>query len=253
MAIIYIIKNTVNDKCYIGQCQDVVSRYEAHLRATDNIPLHIAIQTLGADKFYYEVLDEVADDIRLDVETYYIDKFNTLIPNGYNFYRHSSDGFYKKNHSSETSAKISQSLKLWWSNASEDELSRRNKKISESNKGKIFTSEHKQKLSDIAKLRTGSKNPFYGKKHSPESIRKMQLTKSRKYFRLDVNNVVIQEYDTIQDVSDWVISQQITNAKQSSIQYRIYCVVEGRQQTAYGYKWSCKECNDYPIGGESPQ
>ena len=46
----------------------------------------------------------------------------------------------------------------------------RNKKISEALKGRTFSDEHKEKISQNAKNRTREKNPFFGKHHSQETI-----------------------------------------------------------------------------------
>lgn len=42
------------------------------------------------------------------------------------------------------------------------------------NKENVYTTERLKQISEAAKLRRGIKNPFYGKKHSAESIEKMQ-------------------------------------------------------------------------------
>ena len=170
MATIYIIKNTINNKCYVGQCTcSVQSRFTSHLCDPNRtIPLHADMDLYGADKFYFEVLDTCADDIRLDLETYYIDKFNTLMPNGYNVYRHSSDGFSNKNNSEQTKSNLSITSKRWWNTVDAESLQSRNRKISEQLKGRKFSEEHRRKISEHAKLRTGEKNPFYGKHHTDE-------------------------------------------------------------------------------------
>ena len=51
------------------------------------------------------------------------------------------------------------------------------KKMSEANKGREFSKQHKEKLSEQAKNKTGSKNPFYGKHHSEESKLKIGASK----------------------------------------------------------------------------
>jgi hypothetical protein len=84
---------------------------------------------LGIENFYCELLDTCSDDIRLDVETYYIDKLNTLQPNGYNVWRHSSDGFTGKHHSIDSLDKISKRSKEWWKSAPDEVINARNKKL----------------------------------------------------------------------------------------------------------------------------
>ena len=49
--------------------------------------------------------------------------------------------------------------------------------MSEANKGREFSKQHKEKLSEQAKNKTGSKNPFYGKHHSEESKLKIGVSK----------------------------------------------------------------------------
>jgi hypothetical protein len=70
---------------------------------------------------------------------------------------------------------------------------------------------------------------------------------------LQVLNNILQTYDTIEDVYKWIVVNNLTTAKRSSVVYRIYATVNGYQNIAYGFKWKSSECNDYPNGGEIPQ
>ena len=51
------------------------------------------------------------------------------------------------------------------------------KKMSEANKGREFSKQHKEKLSEQAKNKTGSKNPFYGKHHSDDTKEQIRQKK----------------------------------------------------------------------------
>lgn len=83
---IYIIKNRVNNKVYIGQSINSQSRFSHHisdgLREKGNSLIDAAIKKYGAEQFWYEVLEIVENyDER---ERYWIQYFNSLTPNGYN-------------------------------------------------------------------------------------------------------------------------------------------------------------------------
>ena len=87
---IYIIRNTVNNKVYIGQtCRSVHERFMQHLKPSvskqrGTYKIYNAINKHGKDKFYIEVLETniCADDID-NREIYYIDLYNSY-NNGYN-------------------------------------------------------------------------------------------------------------------------------------------------------------------------
>jgi hypothetical protein len=88
-GIVYVATNLVNRKQYIGlTTTSVEERWERHLDQVTNKQaslIHKAISEFGEDNFTIEVLDR-ADDIKgLRVkEREWIQKLNTLAPNGYN-------------------------------------------------------------------------------------------------------------------------------------------------------------------------
>lgn len=86
---IYIIKNTVNDKCYIGQSVDYKTRFRKHCEVAkrNNFKyksyLYNAMNELGIEHFYVELLESQVENYN-ERERFYIKEFNTLRPNGYN-------------------------------------------------------------------------------------------------------------------------------------------------------------------------
>lgn len=87
---IYIIKNSINDKVYIGQSVDIEMRWYAHQQSAKrektkdgNTLIHRAIREIGIENFYLEIL-ELCDYQELsDREIYWIEKYNSY-ENGYN-------------------------------------------------------------------------------------------------------------------------------------------------------------------------
>lgn len=87
---IYIIRNTVNDKVYIGQTtMSINERFYAHKKpsthkARRTYKLYNAMAKYGVDKFYIEPLEENVPIEKLDEkEIEYISKFGSF-ENGYN-------------------------------------------------------------------------------------------------------------------------------------------------------------------------
>ena len=50
--------------------------------------------------------------------------------------------------------------------------------ISDANKGRVFTAEHRERIGAHSSKRTGSANPFFGRKHSKETLARIKLTKT---------------------------------------------------------------------------
>lgn len=88
---IYKITNLINGKIYIGQSVDIDKRIKDHFwkarckkDISYNSALHSAIRKYGEQNFKYEVLEECTVDVIDERERYYIQKFKSLSPNGYN-------------------------------------------------------------------------------------------------------------------------------------------------------------------------
>lgn len=88
MKQIYVIKNIINDLVYVGQAASAYDRFRRHRNnhiSADKQDLKIvnAMKNLGANNFYYEILENCADEDADEKEKYYISKFNSF-KNGYN-------------------------------------------------------------------------------------------------------------------------------------------------------------------------
>jgi group I intron endonuclease len=119
MGFIYKITNTVSGSVYIGQTrvEDPYERFKAHLsnarRGIGCPALTDAIISYGEDKFKFEVLIIC---FNTDIDYYeieYIEKYNSMVPNGYNILKggQCGGGFKGKKHRQEVIEKIKQKLK----------------------------------------------------------------------------------------------------------------------------------------------
>lgn len=89
---IYKIENLINHKVYIGQTIDIKTRWFHHKTATDNFIIHKAFKKYGLDNFSFNILEECSKDELNNKEIYYINKYNSLVPNGYNMIEGGSNG-----------------------------------------------------------------------------------------------------------------------------------------------------------------
>ena len=88
---IYKITNKINGKVYVGQSIDIEERWKQHeYKAFNtngnayNSAIHQAFRKYGVENFEYQVI-ELCSIEELDTkEIYWIEKLNTLAPNGYN-------------------------------------------------------------------------------------------------------------------------------------------------------------------------
>ena len=88
---IYKITNNINGKIYIGQSIDIKERWKQHLYKAYNkkeigynSAIHQAFRKYGIDNFSFEII-ELCEKEKLDEkEIYWIEKLNTLSPQGYN-------------------------------------------------------------------------------------------------------------------------------------------------------------------------
>lgn len=154
---VYKIVNDVNDKIYIGQSINVIARWKDHVNSLQRgdsrcTLLQRAWNKYGEEHFYFEILESCSEDMLDDIETKYIDLYDSCnVDKGYNI----EPGGNKNKHLS-------------------DETKR---KIRDANRGRSHSEESKKKMSES---RIGENNGMYGKHHSDESRKKMSNAKKGK-------------------------------------------------------------------------
>lgn len=166
---IYMHKNKINNKVYIGQtCQEVERRWKNGSGYASQPYFYNAIQKYGWDKFDHIILEEnLTQEQANEREKYYIELYKaTNSDYGYNCLSGGSNltgknnPMYGKHHSEETRKKMSEIA----SNRSEET----HKKMSESAKRRVE--------------RDGV--PFKGKHHSEETKEKLRQT-DRSYMQTE--------------------------------------------------------------------
>lgn len=162
---VYITTNLINGKQYVGS-HGSNTLQDGYLGSGSL--LYQAIQKYGRHNFKKEILQHKDNikEARL-CEEFYISKFNTLIPNGYNI---NPNGGIPGTQTPESIEKMRQSLKKVIHN---DEWC---KKISKSLKGKKKSFDQANRLRELAK---GNHN-FKGKTHSTECRKKLSLLASKR-------------------------------------------------------------------------
>lgn len=90
---IYKFTNKIDGKCYIGQSVNIRKRYNQHKgryntfnhqKAKEDTYFHYVLRNYGFDNFDFEIVEECSLEELNNKEIYYISKFNSLYPNGYN-------------------------------------------------------------------------------------------------------------------------------------------------------------------------
>ena len=151
--IIYKSTNKITGKIYIGQTTHTLDkRIKGHINESKkdkNRPFLLSINKYGVDNFTFETIDSANNlDELNDKEIYWVNFYNSVSPNGYNV---TGGGQGKKMISTnELGKRISKGLqnsKKWQKiKNSEEYLKKIKEKFIGHNKGKKFSTEHKEKI-----------------------------------------------------------------------------------------------------------
>lgn len=132
---IYLFRNILNGKCYVGQTTRIQERYKDHLYLSQNnpeTPFHKALAKYGIENFEFLILEKCDVDKLDELEKYYIQKYQAY-SKGYNCTLGGQEGNLGLHHSDETKKLIGEKSK----NRSPES----NRRISEKLKGRKFEGE----------------------------------------------------------------------------------------------------------------
>lgn len=249
MGYIYLITNKVNGKQYVGQtkCEDIQTRWRYHKKmSNESIGRHLlaAYQKYGIDNFKFQIICITFDDACDALEEHYIQKFNTLAPNGYNLKyggkvskhheetkqliskrlkeimtderRNQMIEQFKKYHAThkivytdEQKKAISERQKAYWTRLTDEER----KKISEERKSRLITSEKVRSA-----LEKGREKPREKRGFNKKSVGKF-----------DLQNNLLKTYESISEAA------RDMNMTRSTI-YNV-CLGKPHYKTAGGFIW----------------
>ena len=205
--IIYAFKNKTNGKIYVGQTINTF-RYRTmqHLRSNQTY-FDKALNKYGIEGFEYKIIDTAQNPVELNKkEIYWIDKLNSLKPNGYNLCAggKTSSGY---RHTYESKRKMSVT---------------------------------KKKLGSMK----GNKNHYYGKNHTEEIKQKMKkaweneerLAKLKKHNE-NLDRTYQQKKVTNVDTGEVFNSIKEAAEKYSLKETHISRVCRGKRKTTGGFRW----------------
>ena len=210
---IYKIINKVNGKFYLGSSKDIETRWDKHIYDLKNnrhhsVHLQRAWIKYGEENFIFEILENTSTEMLLEREQTLLD---TLRPfddnNGYNMSRTSSGGDLLSYHPDKNAIveRIKETIKNNINSMTVEERKKRWSQPLEENPnwkgGKSYFTcplcngefkNQKQKCCMKCRDKTGSKNPFYGKKHSDETKEKLRETRLANGNKFNIQKLSIE-------------------------------------------------------------
>jgi len=232
--IIYLRRNKVNGKCYVGQTCDFKGReynWRCLKASYSNKYIDEDRAKYGLDNWTVEILGEVDNqEDAWELEQRFIMDYNTLWPNGYNLSKGGS-GHNGCKFSDETRKKISEALKgennpLYGKHHSDETR----QKLSESHKGKHHSDETRQKMSE------NNAKYWLGKHFSDEYRQKLSESHKGVIPKSNPPKTVYQYTLDGKLVKIWPSTNECE--RNGFNQGNISKCCRGKRKTSNGYKWS---------------
>ncbi len=235
---IYCIKNTINNKVYVGKSISIARRIHSHIYELNSEKSHCikllrAWKKYGAENFTYKILEEINKDREnfksyiADREVFWMDELNS-IEKGYNLKRDSSTECIVHESTKEKFRRRTGSLNSnfgnYWSEEKKNALSNKKKEMFKNGLHKIQSKEQLIKNSE-AKKKKWKENPELIK----EMTRKCNLTKIKyEIHQLSKNGNLIKIWKDI---------LELINVHPEYKRHNIYAVCSGEKPSMYGFKW----------------
>lgn len=254
MNLVYLTTNLVNGKQYVGshRTKNINDSYIG-----SGYALIKSIKKYGKENFKREIL-EYCDDIKeaRKLEQIYIEKYNTLTPNGYNISPTGGMGEWCGKHSDESLVKMSISQKKRFDNIEEKEkISKRFSGTYEDLYGKVKSDKMKNEKSiffqknNPIKGKFGENNPNFGSKRTEESKKKMseslkdkpkseehKKSLSKAWEKRRINHPVSEE-----------TKMKMKNSSKGKINIKIYKVIDPNGNVYLTNEGLTKFCEEHDL------
>ena len=214
---------------YIGLSENIEKRYREHANGhhIKNSRIDRAIRKYGADKFDLEIIEKLPNDrtLLMKREEYWVSHYNTYQDkNHYNLTPGGDFNPMKDPNIKEKHAQIMKSGEV-------------RDKLSEANSGRKLSQETKEKIS---KANSGKNHPFFGHKHTPETIQKMSEANSGRNVSQKTRNKLSKALSGRELSDEHKIN--VSKSLNTSGYYRVY--KKDKKDSKQGFTWVYKYQKD---------
>ena len=209
MAFIYVIKNDINDKVYVGKTTiSVQKRFKQHIqeskreRSKDR-PLYRAMNKHGIDHFYVQCLEECDSSVLADRERFWVSEYQSY--------------HYGYNATSGGDGKILYDKQTFIEDYNCGMTIKQIKKKYKCDTTTVSKYLHEAGI-DV------TKNQFDNLKIGVHMI--------------DKNGTVVKEFDSHMDATNWILQNGYSNANNvNGVHVNICRASSGKRNSVYGFFW----------------